>query len=200
MDREIAASADEDGELVRAFNGGDAGAFDRLMLKYEDRVYTLCCRFLGDDDEAGDCAQETFVRVYRSLGTFKGASSFSTWIYAIALNTCRNRRQSLAFRIRKLMVGIDAPRETEDGEMQREIAGDDPTPPEELERRETERAVQAAIGALDEERRAVVLLRDVQGLSYEEIATVTGLNPGTVRSRLARARQDLKEKLKGYMR
>lgn len=200
MDREMAASADEDGELVRAFNGGDASAFDRLMLKYKDRVYTLCCRFLGDDDEAGDCAQETFVRVYRSLGSFKGASSFSTWIYAIALNTCRNRRQSLAFRIRKLMVGIDASRETEDGEMQREIAGDDPTPPEELERRETERAVQAAIGALDEERRDVVLLRDVQGLSYEEIATVTGLNPGTVRSRLARARQDLKEKLKGYMR
>lgn len=200
MDRESAASADQDSALVRAFNGGDVSAFDRLMLKYKDRVYTLCCRFLGDDDEAGDCAQETFVRVYRSLGTFKGASSFSTWIYAIALNTCRNRRQSLAFRIRKLMVGIDAPRETEDGEMQREIAGDDPTPPEELERRETERAVQAAIGALDEERRAVVLLRDVQGLSYEEIATVTGLNPGTVRSRLARARQDLKEKLKGYMR
>ena len=200
MDRERAASADQDSALVRAFNGGDAGAFDRLMLTYKDRVYTLCCRFLGDDDEAGDCAQETFVRVYRSLGSFKGASSFSTWIYAIALNTCRNRRQSLAFRIRKLMVGIDAPRETEDGEMQREIAGDDPTPPEELERRETERAVQAAIGALDEERRAVVLLRDVQGLSYEEIAVVTGLNPGTVRSRLARARQDLKENLKGYMR
>ena len=184
---------------IRAFLGGDREAFDRLVLHFQDRVFNLSYRMLGDYDEANDCAQETFVKVYRSLKDFRFEASFATWLYTIAANTCRNRLKSLEFRTRKQMVRID-PMETSDGaHASVELADPAPSALDRLTRHEQEIAVQRAIATLTEDHRTVVILRDIEGLSYEEIAAITGYTLGTVKSKLSRARQRLCEKLKGVI-
>lgn len=183
---------------IKAFLAGEKGAFDQLMLRYKDKVFNLCYRFLGDYDDAGDCAQDTFVKAYRALKSFKFGSSFSTWLYAIAVNTCKNKLKSAEHRYRKKMVRIDAEKEGEKS-LSREIEDSAPSPLDQLAKKEKEALLRSAITALPEEARAVIVLRDIQGLSYEEIARVTGYNMGTVKSKLARARQQLREKLKGVI-
>ncbi len=193
---EAAVIHDEDAQQVRAFQQGSRQAFDALVLKYQQRIFGLCFRFFDDRDEADDAAQDTFVKVFRSLDTFRFESSFSTWLYRIAVNTCKNRRQSLAARLRRRMLRIvpqgdcDAPGTC--GE-----PGDDSRSPGTLyDRKAAGRAVAAAIAQLPPGHREVVLLRDIEKLPYEEIAAVLGLELGTVKSRLARARAKLQERLK----
>lgn len=173
--------------------------FDELVLTHKDKVFNLCYRFLGDYEEANDCAQETFVKVYRSLKGFRRESSVSTWIYRIAVNTCKNRLTSAHYRGSKHMVRLDEPKETEDGERAVEIAGRSLSPAAELDRKEKGELIQEAINSLPPDQRVVAVLRDVEGLSYDEISETTGYNLGTVKSKLARARQELREKLKGLM-
>jgi RNA polymerase sigma-70 factor (ECF subfamily) len=185
---------------IEAFLAGDRSAFDKLVLGHQDRVFNVCYRLLGDYEEAGDCAQETFVKVYRALKDFRFGSSFSTWLYAIAVNTCKNKLHSAEFRRRKRMVPIDDPPEgSAGGATVREIEDPAPSPLAQLAEKERERLVQAAIDELPPDARAVVVLRDVEGFSYEEIVQATGYNMGTLKSKLARARQQLKEKLKGVV-
>lgn len=179
--------------------GGDREAFDRLVLHFKDRVFNLSYRMLGDYEEASDCAQETFVKVYRSLKDFRFEASFATWLYTIAANTCRNRLKSLEFRTRKQMVRIDPTETADDPRTGVELADPAPSALDRLARHEQEIAVQQAIATLTEDQRTVVILRDIEGLSYEEIATITGYTLGTVKSKLARARQRLCEKLKGVI-
>lgn len=192
-------SHNEDEALVTAFQDGNKKAFDELVLKHQDRVFNLCYRLLGDYQEANDSAQETFVRVYQSLNKFRKESKFSTWLYRIAVNTCKNRLKSLEYRFGKKMVRFDNPQSAEDGPPSMEIRDEAISPFAELEKKEKLKTIHKAIESLPAAKKTVVILRDVEGLSYEEIAGITGYNLGTVKSKLARARSDLREKLKGVV-
>lgn len=184
----------EDDELIRNFLSDNPEAFDRLVIKHKDMVFNLCFRIIGDYDDANDCAQETFIKVYNSLKTFRFESSFTTWLYRIAVNTCRNRISSSDSRIRKKMVRINNPGG----------AGSDPIeirdcsfdPDVMFENNERTRLVHNAIDALPGDLKILIVLRDLEGNSYEEISEMTGVNLGTVKSRLARARHLLRETLR----
>lgn len=194
---ETLSTQQEDERLVRAFAAGDAAAFDALVVRYKDMVYTMCSYLLGDADEAADQAQETFVKVYRSLKTFRFESSFSTWLYTIALNTCRNRLKSLSYRLRRKTVSLDDTDETGRAVMQ--IADESCRPSGELEKKELMNHVRQAIAGLSVDHRTVIVLCDIKGLTYEEICRITGRDMGTVKSRISRARNELKARLKGYL-
>ena len=189
----------EDTGLVKAFQANNKASFDKLVLKYKDMVFNVCYRMLGNYEEANDCAEESFVRAFRALKGFRFKSTFKTWIYRIAVNICKNRITSLAYRYGKKMVFIDKPKETEDGDCVVEIADGSPTPLAEIEKKEREALIQSAIDTLSKAHKTIIILRDVENLSYEEIVKITGYNLGTVKSKLARARQKLREKLKGLI-
>lgn len=197
--RKPAGEPKDDAALIRAFHEGDRAAFDRLVLKHKDRLFNLCYRFLGDYEEANDSAQETFIKVYRSLNRFRFESAFSTWLYRIAVNTCKNRLKSSAHRQKRRMVPLDNPVSANHGSPGREIQDESQSPDNELEKKENMRAIQEAINALPPEQKEVVTLRDIEGFSYEEVAEITGLNLGTVKSRLARARLDLRKRLRSVI-
>ena len=202
MNEEIKKPAGEPREeavLIRAFCGGDKAAFDSLVLKHKDRVFNLCYRLLGDYEEANDSAQETFIKVYGSLKKFRFESAFSTWLYRIAVNTCKNKLKSSAYRQKRKMVPLDNPVLANTRRPGREIQDESQSPAIELEKKERMRAIQEAINALAPEQKEVVTLRDIEGFSYEEVAEITGFNLGTVKSRLARARQDLRKKLRSVI-
>jgi len=185
--------------MVRAFQGGDRAAFDRLVLKHKDRLFNMCYWFLGDYQEANEAAQDTFIKVYRSLSKFRLESAFFTWFYRIAVNTCRNRVESSAYKQRKAVVSLNNPGGPNDHHGALQVADETQTPMADLERKERRTLVRKAIDSLPPDQRVVVTLRDIEGLSYDEIAHVTGLNLGTVKSRLARARLDLRTKLRGAL-
>ena len=185
----------EDDDLIRAFQNGEKNAFDALVIRHKDRVFNLCLRFLGDYHEAEDTAQDVFIKTFNSLNRFRFESSFYTWLYRIAVNTCKNRVKSLGYRFRKAGAGSDIPDELLEGALtvhRRNPAG---SPDSELENKEMKKILQKAISTLPSDQRSVVILRDIQGLSYEEIAEITGFKLGTIKSRLSRARSSLKEKL-----
>jgi RNA polymerase sigma-70 factor (ECF subfamily) len=192
-------SAKEDAAMVEAFQAGDEAAFDELVLKHKDRIFSLCYWFLGDYHEANDAAQETFIRVFRSLKKFKFKSAFSTWLYRIAVNTCKNRLKSADYRYEKKMVSLDNPGAQNGPYASLTLGGETNSPMIELERKERWMLIKRAIDTLPTEQRMVVALRDIEGLSYDEIAHITGFNMGTVKSKLARGRLDLREKLKGVV-
>jgi RNA polymerase sigma-70 factor (ECF subfamily) len=188
-----------DAALVRAFQAGDRDAFDRLVLRYQDRVFHMCLRFLADYEEANDSAQEVFVKVYVSLKRFRGDATFSTWLYRIIVNTCKNKVKSFRFRFRSKTVPLGGAYEPEKGGEAVDIADDAASPVDCMETREKEMIIQHAIDTLPVSQKTVILLRHIEGLSYEQIAEATGFNPGTVKSKIARARLHLKEKLKGVL-
>jgi RNA polymerase sigma-70 factor (ECF subfamily) len=184
---EPAAAADS-AEFVARLRTGDRRAFEDLVRTQQHRVYGLALRMLGNAAEAQDVAQEVFIRAHRGMAEFRGDARLSTWLYTIASRLCLNR---LAGSERRL---------THHGEeMLVRLPDGRPGPDETLERGELEEALHRAIAELDEERRVVVVLRDVEGLAYEEIAEILDLPVGTVRSRLHRGRLDLKEKLERFL-
>jgi RNA polymerase sigma-70 factor (ECF subfamily) len=192
-------SSGEDALLIKAFQRGDKRAFDQLVIRHKDRIFNLCYRFIGDYEEANDSAQEAFVKAYGSLKTFRLESAFSTWLYRIAVNTCKNKLGSSSYRAKRKTVSLDNPGNNEVGALPMDIQNGTPSPLARMEEKERRRLVQTALDALPAEFKMVVALRDIEGLSYEEIAQVTGLNLGTVKSRIARARTDLRNKLRGVL-
>ena len=194
-----ARPTERDSLLIKAFQEGNREAFDGLVLKHKDRVFNLCYWFLGDYQEANDIAQETFIKVFRSLKAFRFESAFTTWLYRIAVNTCRNRLKSAEYRRKRKMVRIDNPGEENPSGPHSELKDESLSPLNSLERKEKIMAIREAIHSLPGIQKEVVTLRDIEGFSYEEIAQVTGLNLGTVKSRLARARLDLKERLRSVI-
>ncbi len=184
----------DDGALIREFLADNIQAFDRLVVRHQSMVLNLCFRIIGDYDEANDCAQETFIKVYNNLKTFRFQSSFTTWLYRIAVNTCRNRLASAGSRMKKKTVRIDNPSDL-DGETL-DIHDCSFNPAEVFEKKERSRLIHEAIRALPDELGVLVMLRDLEGKPYEEIADITGVNLGTVKSRLARARHMLRESLR----
>jgi RNA polymerase sigma-70 factor (ECF subfamily) len=189
-------TAEQDAALVRAYQSGDRDAFDQLVIRHKDRVFTVCYWFLGDHAEASDSAQETFIKAFRSLKKFRSESSFSTWIYRIAVNTCKNRLKSSQYKKKKKTLSLNEQRGDSASTMFEKIADDCPSPMNELENKQRRIKIYEAIDALPPEQKSVVVLRDIQGLSYEEITDVTSFGMGTVKSRLARARQTLRELLR----
>ena len=188
----------KDSDLVKAFQTGDKSAFDALVLKHKDRVFNLCYWFLGDTQEANDSAQDAFIKVYRSLKKFRQESTFSTWLYKIVANTCKNRLKSSEYKQKKSTVPLHNPGEQGIHSVM-EIRDESPSPSNGLEMKERMTLIQKAIGSLPSDKRSVLVLRDIEGLSYEEVSKITGLNVGTVKSRLSRARLELKDRLKGIV-
>lgn len=197
--RNSSRSSKEDGEWVKAFQAGDKTAFDALVLRHKDKLYNLCYWFLGDRQEANDSTQDVFIKVFRSLKKFRFESTFSTWLYRIAANTCKNRLKSSDFRQKKKMVRLNNPGKKGNGQYAAEIHDKTPSPMVELEKKERLMLIQKAIASLPTDQSTVVVLRDIEGFSYEEVSKITGLNFGTVKSRLSRARQQLREKLRGTL-
>jgi RNA polymerase sigma-70 factor (ECF subfamily) len=174
---------------------GDTGAFDALVTIFTGRVFAVAFRMLHDRAEAEDLSQEVFVALYHALPTFRGESRLSTWIYRITRNRCLNRLKFLKRRHVGSHADIDDPivaRGVSDPETDDRGARD---PDRKLEKREISSVLEQHLRNLPEEQRTLVILRDLEDLSYEEIAEVTGLPLGTVKSRLHRARAELSQKL-----
>jgi len=177
--------------LVARSRDGDRDAFEELVRRYERGIYNLAYRMMGNRDDAADLAQEAFVKAFESLHGFRGRASFQTWLYRIATNACLDElRRRRRFRTRSLDRGF----ETDEGEVVVEPGDPSPGPEERVQKREIQRAVHRAIGTLSPDHRAVVVLRDIKGLSYGEIAASLRISVGTVKSRLNRARSALKER------
>ncbi len=188
---------EEDRKDIAAFLSGDRDGMDRLVLRHKDRIFNLCYRLLGDYSDAEECAQETFIKVLRSLKGFRFESSFSTWVYTIAVNICKNRRDSAEHRFWKTVLRFAHNSPEEEGAADFEIEDPAPSPLARMTEREKEVTLQAAINSLSHDHRTVMVLRHVEGLSYEEIIAITGYNLGTLKSKLARARLLLQNKLRG---
>jgi len=187
----------ESERLAAGFLGGDRLAFNRLVLLHQEMVFSLCFRLTGDYDDADDCAQEVFIKVHRHLKGFRFESSFRTWLYRVTVNTCRNRIDSLEYRMRRKKVRVDADRGDGDRAAPAEIPDGRESALDALRRKEIGGVIQKALDTLPASHKTVVVLRDIEGRSYEEIARVTGLNEGTVKSKLSRARLKLREALRG---
>ena len=181
-----------DHELVRRVQAGDKGAFDLLVRKYQHKLASVISRYVGDWAECQDVAQESFVRAYRAIGNFRGDSAFYTWLYKIAINTAKNwlvsqgRRPPTEDVQIEDAVHLDAAVRLKDGS----------TPERELLRQEIEQTVTRAVDALPDDLRQAITLREVDGLSYEEIAETMNCPIGTVRSRIFRAREAIDEQLR----
>jgi len=188
--------ARDEADLIRRLQQRDEKAFVLCVRTYQDKVYGLIYRMLGNHAEAQDVAQEVFVTVFKSIDSFRGESKLSTWLYRISANHCKNRIKYLRRRAHKTTTELDAQAERALQNTSGSTLGEGQAGPAEvLEGAQLEQIVQRAIGKLEEEHRLLLLLRDVEEMSYEEIMQVTGLPEGTVKSRLHRARQALKEEI-----
>jgi RNA polymerase sigma-70 factor (ECF subfamily) len=190
------AEGDVDGPLVERVKLGDVRAFEMLVVKYQRRIERLIGRMVRDVDLVQDIAQETFIRAYRALPQFRGESAFYTWLYRIAVNTAKKALMDMK---RDPLVTESAMRTDEEGEetsrAENELT-DGETPEAVLASKEIAAAVNSAIEALSEELRQAITLREIEGLSYEEIADVMNCPIGTVRSRIFRAREAIAARLK----
>ncbi len=183
--RPASGAEQSDLELVRRAQRGERGAFDLLVLRYQHKVVKLVARLLRDRTEAEDVAQEAFVKAYRALGSFRGDSAFYTWLYRIAVNTARNTLASRQRRPLEYEAGLS---EAEQTAVEARMRHTD-TPEATALSEEIHEAVNRAIGELPEDLRTAIVLREVEGLSYEEIAAAMDCPVGTVRSRIFRARE-----------
>ena len=180
-----------DEDLVLRVQRGDKSAFDLLVIKYQHKIIQLVNRYVKDPSEAQDVAQEAFIKAYRALGDFRGDSAFYTWLYRIAINTAKNYLVSRARRSSNYQVDID---DAEALENAPQLQGMD-TPERLLLNQEIIDTIKTAIDNLPEEMRTAIMLREFEGMSYEEIAVAMDCPVGTVRSRLFRAREAIDNKL-----
>ena len=178
---------EQETQIVRRVLEGDVNAFEDLVTEHEKGVYAIAQRMTGNAEDAADMTQETFIKAYNSLSSFRGDSKFSVWLYRIATNVCLDFLRS---RSRKPTVSLSV--EDDDGEeTQMDIADESQSPEQLLERGLTRDAVRRGLKSLSPEYRQILLLREIQGLSYEEIAEALALEVGTVKSRIFRARKRL---------
>jgi RNA polymerase sigma-70 factor (ECF subfamily) len=174
----------DDSDLIQRFKKGDRSAFEALVRKYQDRVYNLCRYMLQDPENARDAAQDVFLKAYRALKDFRPDASLYTWIYRITVTTCldyRRKSHREAFRSEPLTEDMPSP---------------EPLPEERYQSGEISDSLQLALQKLPEKLRTAIVLREMEELSYEEIAEVLHTSPGTVKSRISRAREELRSLLK----
>ncbi|MBR6542762.1 MAG: sigma-70 family RNA polymerase sigma factor [Anaerotignum sp.] len=179
-------------DLIRRAKQGDMLAFEELILQHEKIVYNVALRMMNHSEDARDISQEVFLKAYRNLANFDERSAFSTWLYRITHNTCIDEMRK---RKGKQNYSLEEELENEDGSMQRQIADEGDTPEESLLREEQKSEILQALDTLSEEHKAAIILRDVKGLSYEEISEILELSLGTVKSRISRARNQLKTEI-----
>jgi RNA polymerase sigma-70 factor (ECF subfamily) len=184
---------DTDARLVERLVARDERAFNALVRAYERRVFSVALRMLGNRAEAEDLAQEVFVQVFKAIGTFRGESKLSTWIYRIAINLAKNRGKYLRVRHEGAHDEIEALDQGAGAQDKRENVARVERPDEMMAGMEVEQVVRRAIQQLEPSFRECLVLRDVEDLSYDEIGEITGLPEGTVKSRIHRARGQLKE-------
>ena len=181
-----------DQALVERVQKGDSKAFDLLVLKYQNRISKLIARFVRNQADVQDVAQEAFIKAYRALPNFRGESAFYTWLYRIAINTAKNFLVSQSRRPPGSDVDAEIAEQLDSGERLKERA----TPMQHLITEEIEKAVWDSINSLPEELRTAITLREIDGMSYEEIAQAMDCPVGTVRSRIFRAREAIDANLK----
>ena len=189
------SSRDADQELVRRVQRGDSAAFDLLVRKYQHRIVALIGRYVGDWSECQDVAQEAFLRAYRALGNFRGDAQFYTWMHRIAVNTAKNHLVAAGRRPPNADIDVGDAEQFDSGIRLR----DNDTPERELMRQELEQTVMRAVQALPDELREAITLREVEGMSYEDIAQKMDCPIGTVRSRIFRARDAIDQELRQLM-
>jgi len=180
--------ADPEEKLIERAAGGDGAAFSELMSKHEKRMYAVALRICVNREDAQDCLQDAMVRIYRSISSFKGQSSFGTWVYRITMNTCldelRRRKSRQAVSLDNLVESGFSPSDNVN------------TPEKQAVSSEQRRVLDRAIASLPEDMRSAIVLRDIQGFSYEEIAEAHGANIGTIKSRISRGREKLRQILR----
>jgi len=189
-------SSDEDFEAVSKCRKGDVNAFETLVDKYQKKMLNVAYRMIGDYQEACEVVQDAFLSAYRSIRKFRGEARFSTWLYSIVVNLSKNRMKQVRARGAREVYSIDDPLKTEEGSLSLDPPDPGPSVLEKLEQKEMDARVQGCINGLDPEYREVVVLRDIQGFSYEEVRDILKIPDGTVKSRLFRARDALKDCLK----
>jgi len=176
---------DNDKTLVERVQSGDKRAFELLVLKYQHRIYSLVSRMVRDADDVQDVVQEAFIKAYRALPNFRGESAFYTWLYRIAVNTAKNHLVARSRRPQGIDVDVEEAEFMDNADGLRDIDGPEST----LATEQLKRVIDDAISGLPEDLRTALTLREFEGLSYEEIATVMDCPVGTVRSRIFRARE-----------
>ena len=188
-------------QFLERLRAGEATAFNRLVEERHGDVYALLYRLTEDPEEARDLTQETFLQAFRHLASFRGEADVRTWLYRIAVNQARNRWRWWKRRRRDRTVSLDAPAsEGFDAPLSAGLENRDvPDPELQALARERERALHAALQSLSRPYREVIVLRDIEGLSYEEVALALDLNVGTVKSRLSRGRTELRRRLEGSL-
>ena len=191
-----------DAMLIEQYRKGDSAAMERLVLKYQNRIYNVILKICADPDDAAELTQETFVKVIENLNKFEGRSGFYTWTFRIAVNLTLNycqRNSRLAFR------SLDAEQQQDDSQVKhvlKDFLSDDsaPDPATEVQNKELYKITARTLMGLDEAHRAVIVLRDIEGMSYARIAEVLDIELGTVRSRLSRARSKMRDILEAILR
>lgn len=179
-------------DLIAKAKQGDMQAFEALILKHEKIVYNVALRMMDHSEDAKDISQEVFLKAYRNIKNFDERAAFSTWLYRITYNTCIDEMRK---RKGKQSYSLEEEMENEEGSMQRQIADEGETPEESILREEQKSEIIQALESLSAEHKAAIILRDIKGLSYEEIAEILDLSLGTVKSRISRARNQLKSEI-----
>lgn len=188
--------AEEDYELVLLCKKGDLDAYEELVRRHQKKMLNIAYRMVSNYEEACEIVQDAFISVYKNIRTFEGKARFSTWLYTIVMNISRNRLRQLRVQTTHEPYSLNNPILTDDGTISVEPASQEPSVLEKLERKDLQGKVQECINTLDEEFRGVLVLRDIQGFSYNEISDILKIADGTVKSRLFRAREAVKDCLK----
>jgi RNA polymerase sigma-70 factor (ECF subfamily) len=189
---------DSDMALVERALDNDLAAFEQLVTRYQGKIIAYAARMLNDHDEAEDVAQEAFIKAYRSLESFRGAASFSTWLYRIVTNLCIDRTRMRKRRPQQA-YSLDEPYDKEEDKGGRDIADTNFEPSKNVEREELRQQVRLTVAEMPDKLRQVLVMCDIQGMPYEQIAKVLDCPIGTVKSRLFHARADLARRLRPYI-
>lgn len=182
-------------EFIERLKAGEAKAFDTLVTRYSADIYALLYRITEDAEEAGDLTQETFLSALKAIKNFRGDADLKTWLFRIAINESRNRFRWWKRRRRDTTISLDAPIGESETTLGDTFSSDSKTPEENLLAKEREEKLRAALNDLPAHFRETIVLCDIEGLSYEEISSVLQINIGTVKSRIARGREELRKKL-----
>jgi len=190
---------DEDAQRVSLCKNGDVDAFEVLVKKHQKRMLNIAYRMIGSYEDACEVVQDAFVSAFKNMQNFEERARFSSWLYTIVINLSRNRLKQLEIKSYREDSSLNDPVFTDESQITVEPASDEPSVLERLEKRDVQKKVQGCINSLDNESREVVVLRDIQGFSYDEISDMLKIPEGTVKSRLFRARYTLRDCLKRVM-
>ncbi len=196
--RTTAARSSVEIEFIEKLRDGDAQAFDTLVIRFSDDIFGLLFRLTQDAEEAADLTQETFLSALKAVGKFRGEADLKTWLFRIAINESRNRFRWWKRRFRSQTDSLDAPVGIREKPLSETVSSHYSSPEEDVLQREREKHLTKALSDLPVNFREAVVLCDIEGLSYEEIATALDVNIGTVKSRIARGRDELRKKLNGF--